>query len=537
VRWGCLSFINEIGAYGRFAVGLRRYLKEPATAECGRKLIRQRLHDRDMNFLTLMKRAVYERGGGPYLALLRMAGCEYGDLERMVRSEGIESTLRGLRDAGVYLTIDEFKCRKDVVRGSAAVHCRPRDFDNPFLARSITTGSSGSRGPSTTTTVNLERSRHNALCLAVAFSAHRISGKPTVLWMPILPSAAGLGMLLQSSKMGVPPRRWFSPVAQRTIRPVLSKRLATLYVVYAGRLFGADMPAPEYVSGEQTQVVADCLNEVLKLGQGCVVFSSPSSAARVCQLAGARHLDFSGVTFRVGGEPLTAAKDAEIRSVGAAVLSSYAFAEGGLVGHSCAGQKRVCDDVHLLAGSLAVIQHRRDMAFGGSSVDAFLFTTLFDKAPKILLNVENGDCGVLETRDCDCELGALGLTTHLHAIRSFEKLTGEGVSFVGTDLVRIIEEVLPARFGGASTDYQMVEVEDAGGLTRLDVLVSPGVGIVVAEEVVDLVLSELRKGSDTNRMMAEVWRERGMLQVRREQPRLTPGGKLLPLHYLKQTEG
>jgi hypothetical protein len=104
------------------------------------------------------------------------------------------------------------------------------------------------------------------------------------------------------------------------------------------------------------------------------------------------------------------------------------------------------------------------------------------------------------------------------------------MTFVGTDIVRIIEEVLPARFGGVSTDYQMVELEDAGGQTRLDVIVGPDVGVVDEAQVVDLVLDELSKGSDTNRMMAAVWRERQVLRVRRESPHLTSGGKLLSLH-------
>ena len=52
---------------------------------------------------------------------------------------------------------------------------------------------------------------------------------------------------------------------------------------------------------------------------------------------------------------------------------------------------------------------------------------------------------------------ALGYTTHIHTIRSWEKLTSEGMTFCGHDLIRLIEEVLPARFGGRPTDYQFVE--------------------------------------------------------------------------------
>jgi hypothetical protein len=527
-----MSLIGTTVAYGRFAYGMRRYLREPVTADQGREMLRNRLRDRRSNFLRLVKRAVYDNDWSPYLSLLRLAGCEYGDLERMVQSDGIEPALQRLFHAGVYLTVEEFKGKTEVTRGSTSLRFEPEQFNNPFLARSISTSSGGSRSSGTRTTVNLARSRDNALSYAAVFSAHGLTGKPTLMWMEILPSAAGLAALLQLSKLRVTPVRWFSPVHRRAIKPSLSKRVATLYVVYAGRLFGSPMPAPEYVSGEDTQVVADCLNGVLRSGRGCVVFASPSSAARLCHLARLKGYDLSGVTFRVHGEPLTPAKMQEMRSVSAEALNLYAFTEGGVVGHGCAGVKRACDDVHMLTGSVAVIQHRRTTPFGGGEVDALLFSSLLERAPKILLNVESGDYGVLETRECGCELGAIGLTQHLHTIRSFDKLTGEGMTFVGTDMVRIIEEVLPSRFGGSSADYQLLEYEDAQGLTKLGVAISPSVGEVDEQVVTELVLSELARGGDTNRMMAEVWRQGGVLRVRRERPHLTRAGKLLPLHML-----
>ena len=528
-----MSLIGQVTAYGRFAVGLRRFLRESITAELGREMLRERLRNRERNFLTLMKRAVYENETSPYLSLLRIAACEFGDLERMVASHGIESALSDLRDAGVYLTIDEFKCRETIVRGSTVTQCEPGDFNNPFLMKSITTSSSGTRSTGTSSTVNLERSLHSSLCHAVSFSAHGISGGPTLLWMPILPSAAGLGMLLQSSKMGVPPVKWYSPVAARAVRPSLVNRLATLYIVYAGRLFGTRMPAPAYVAGDQVYKVVDALLDVVHHEKKCVVFSTPSSAVRACQDVRSRGLDIPGVKFVTSGEPLTPAKLSEITSVGAGAVNLYAYAEGGIVGFGCADKAKVGDDIHVLTGAHAVISRQRQTDLQGGTVNAYLFTSLLEKAPKILLNAENGDFGALETRECGCEWGALGFTQHLHAIHSFDKLTGEGMTFVGTDLVRIMEELVPSRFGGASTDYQVVEYEDTLGRSKLDVVISPSVGDVDESEVIRLILSELGRGSDTNRMMAEVWRQGGILGVRRDQPYLTAGGKMLPLHVLK----
>lgn len=55
----------------------------------------------------------------------------------------------------------------------------------------------------------------------------------------------------------------------------------------------------------------------------------------------------------------------------------------------------------------------------------------------------------------------LGWTLHLHGIRSVEKLTAAGMTFLDSDVIRVLEEVLPGRFGGGPTHYQLVEEEDA----------------------------------------------------------------------------
>ncbi len=526
---------NQVVAYIRTAWSLRAFLREPSTAERGREHIARTLRDRGQSLLRVVKSEVYDNPSSPYLPLLRFAGCEYGDLERMVRSDGVEPALRCLYEAGVYLSNEEFKGRQPVVRGGRTFTFSPDSLTSRFVKGTLQTSTGGSRGPAVSTMLRFDRVAFVSLSYAVVFSAHRLQGLPTLLWMPILPSGAGLTHLLQLCKMRVPPERWFSPVAATRIKPALSKRLATLYVVHAGRLFGARIPSPEYVSGEQVHVVAECLRDTVRRRRGCVVACSPSSAVRACQASRAAGFDLHGVTFVAGGEPLTPAKTAEIRSAGADVINLYAFTEGGIVGFGCAGEKHACDDIHLQQGSLAVIQHVRNTSFGGGSVGAFLFTSLLHRPARVLLNVENGDYGVLETRECGCELGSLGLTQHLHTIRSFDKLTGEGMTFVGTDLVRVIEEVLPSQFGGASTDYQMVEIEDADGRTRLDVLVSPDVGAVDGDEVVRVILAELSKGGDTRRMMAEVWRQGQVLRVKRERPHLTAGGKLLSLHVMKDT--
>jgi len=367
----------------------------------------------------------------------------------------------------------------------------------------------------------------------VTYDAHGILGNPVLLWIPILPSAAGLVTMFRLAKMGNTPIRWFSQVEAEKVKPSLTKRLATYYFIYAGRLFKTPLPKPEYVSLNHSYKVAECVVEVLKKKKGCIIETYTNSAVRVCQAAREKQLDISGATFVVGGEPLTEAKLKEIKAVGANVVNMYGGADVGLIGFGC-NNPVASDDVHQFSDARAIIQHKRRAPLGDVEVDAFLYTSLLPETHKILLNVENGDYGVIEKRDCGCKLGELGLTNHIHHIRGFDKLTGEGMTFIDTDLLRIIEEVLPAKFGGASIDYQMVEEEDEKGHTRMSVLVSPDVGAIDEDEFIKTILNELSKGKDTQRMMAEMWSQAKTLRVKRMRPITTSVGKLLPLHIHKK---
>jgi hypothetical protein len=179
----------------------------------------------------------------------------------------------------------------------------------------------------------------------------------------------------------------------------------------------------------------------------------------------------------------------------------------------------------------AMIRRRRAVA--GTEVDALLLTALSPAAPKMLLNVETGDAARVETRRCGCGLGALGLTTHLSDVASFEKLTGEGMTFARTNLVRVLEHDLPARFGGGALDYQLVEEEAAGGAARLVLLVSPAVGPLDAEAVRAAFLGAVGGEGAVAAFMAEFWRRAGTVEVRREVPRATGAGKVLPFHLAR----
>jgi hypothetical protein len=162
-------------------------------------------------------------------------------------------------------------------------------------------------------------------------------------------------------------------------------------------------------------------------------------------------------------------------------------------------------------------------------IAAIFLTTLIRSTPTVMLNVEVGDYATPTSRACGCPWQALGFTQHLHDIGSYEKLTAEGMHFLGSDLVSLLEGVLPAEFGGGPTDYQLIEGESDGTVT-VTLAVSPAVGPIDETRVVDRLLEGLARGGAAGRMMTDRWREAGTIRVARIEPRATRAGKVLALH-------
>jgi hypothetical protein len=202
--------------------------------------------------------------------------------------------------------------------------------------------------------------------------------------------------------------------------------------------------------------------------------------------------------------------------------------EAGQIGVSCRHPVAV-DDVHVLRNKMAVLHRETSFGIDESGVGALYLTTLCASSPKVMLNVETGDCGVLETRDCECPIAGLGFRQHLHTVRSYEKLTSEGMHFLGSDLLTLVEEVLPHGYGGHPTDFQFLE-QQQGGLPKIKILISPRVGPVDEAKLVGEVLQFLGSRSRANRMMSERWREGQTLEVERREPYKTSSSKILPLH-------
>lgn len=525
--------LSDLRAYARFAGGLRGFLRRTISLEEARRSIAERLADRDAAFLRLVERGVFGHPRSPYLPLLRLAGCEPGDLAAMVAQRGLEATLSALREAGVYVTFEEFKGRRPIVRHGRSIPVTPQDFDNPHLGAYYQARSGGSTGAGTRVLIDLDHLAAQAPHLMLTHVAHGIADVPTAIWYGVLPDHTAIGIILRHLRFGGTLERWFTTTPPDAPGFPLKNRLANRAFVAMGRLFGGGIPRPEFLPLDQAAVVARWAARTLAARGACVIRAAVSRCVRISLAAQEEGLDLTGATFMGGSEPPTPAKVAAITASGARWVPTYFFAEAGAVGMGCA---RPLDgtDVHLLTDAFVLVQHPRKVPGAEVTVGAFHFTSLLPTTPKLMLNVEADDYGAVERRPCGCPLEACGLTTHVREIRSFSKLTGEGVTLVGTDIARILEEVLPARFGGSPLDYQLLEEEDEAGLTRMSLLVSPGIELHDEAAAVDVVLDALGRGGAAGGLTETAWRQARILHVRRMAPIWTARGKLMPIHVARR---
>ncbi len=521
------SLAKDLATFGRYARRLPRFLRETVTVEEGRRRIEEQLAHRERIFLDILERGVYQNPRSPYGAMLNTAGVEHGDVAALVDDLGLEGALGRLLDAGVYVTLDEFKGRKPLERNGVAVPAGHAVFDNPLNSRHYEGASGGSSGVRRRVSIDLDLIEYEAAYHALFRTAFSLWERPFGIWRAIPPSASGINNALRQVKLGQPVAVWFTPYKAPPGPEGLKFGLFTSYTVRVGRLFGAGLVAPRHCPPDQANRVARWLAECKRRGQPAVLDTQAALAVRACLAAEAEGLDIAGTFFRVGGEPHTSQKSDVAERLGCRAVCHYTMSEMGRVAVAC-GDPASHDDMHFLHDKLAVIQRAKNVDASGIEVGAFHYTTLLPSSPKLMLNVESEDYGVLTERTCGCPFGELGFMHHMSGIRSYEKLTSEGNHFLGSDLLELVDRVLPARFGGNPSDYQLVE-EEIGGLPKVNVFIRPLLGPVDEPAVVSAVLGHLRS-ERRNQLMADVWRDGRTVAVVRAEPYMTAAGKILPLH-------
>ena len=523
-----LTHLRELYSGGRrYSRGLREFLSESIDLDGARRLLKQLNESRVELFLQLLERGIYANAASPYRRLLLHSGFELEDVRSLVHEFGLEGALERLRTEGVYVSLDEFKGRAPIRRSGLEFEVTDRDFDNPLLTPHYRGTTSGSRSAGTRLEIDFEFIANDTLGSVVALATNGVIDRPIIVAQASPPSLHGLKTVFRLARMGSPPKKWFSANRPGWNRQGLEGRALTIYTLIASRLHGHRLPRPRH---PEPAGIAGYLARAVRHGVPLLVYAVPSQAVRICLSAEKMGMDIRGTAFFGGGEPYTAGKEEVLRRVGAEMMPSYGMNECGQLSYRC-GEPVSRDDMHVMRDKVAMLLVPLEVA-PGSEVGALFHTSLIPSAPKLMLNVESGDYAVMEERECGCLFQALGYTTHIREVRSYEKLTSEGVMFMGSMLHELLEERLPARFGGNVTDYQLVEEEDEG-LPRVSIVVSPRIGPVDEEAVKQLLIDSVGF-ADWSRRMADQWRKAGTLRVERRQPYATSSSKILPLHVLSQ---
>ncbi len=457
-----------------------------------------------------------------YYKLLEHAGFTLADVRHLLHEVGLEGALERLYDAGVYVTQDEMKGRRPIERGSMVISTKPADFDSPVGHAVVEGQTSGSTGQPSQANYSFQFLYERTAAESFRRGARVAENRPEAIWRRMEPA-----WLLYQAKFARQGDKHFTPARFRWTVEGVREQVLQGFTLAAARLFGCPIKL-EFVPRSQPLPVVRWLAEMVAHGTPAALSCAPSLAIRVCTYAKEHGFDLPGTLFVLGGEPYTPGKAAVLGSVGASALATFTMREPGGVGKACFSPSEL-DEVHLEADKLALIQ-RDKVTSSGAVVPSIVLTGLLPELPKLMLNAETGDYARVFERDCGCPFEEVGYSTHLSHIRGYEKLTSEGVTFLGTLLYDLVEVVLPRRFGGTIGDYQLAEEEDEGVL-RVSIVVSPRVGEVNEAGVVETVLENLRSSHELGgELMADQWRQAGTLRVVRREPYQTRTMKVPTLH-------
>ncbi len=506
----------------RFLAALPRFLRTPMTLEAMRAEVRGRFAQREARFLDATRLAL-AIPDSPYARLLRHAGCAIDEVAEASRARGVEGALAMLYRAGVYLNCDEFKGRRPVVRGSLAFTVDPASLVNPRASVHGLAETSGSRGARTPVPIDLAFVRDHAVDTHLTLEAH--GARDFVHAHHGFPGSTSVTNPLEFAKGGRPPERWFTPT--RIDAPGLSPRYRWgARALRAGSIVaGVPLPAATHSPLDDPSNVLRWIAAVLASGRTPHLWGYASTAVRLCQDAAKAGVDIRGTRFTMGGEPTTAARRAVVEASGAVALPRMGATETDILAYACA-HASAPDDMHFLDDRHALVQPGPGEEAPGVPRDAMLLTSLLPSAPLRLLNVCLGDRATVSTAACGCGLEREGWRTHVRDVRSFDKLTAGGITFLDVDVIRVLEETMPAAFGGRPGDWQIVErMDGADGRPEVALVVDPAIGPLDLPRVQDAFLDAIGGGDGGERLMELQWREGGVLRVVREAPRRTATGK------------
>src|SRR5271157_109747 len=168
--------------YMRFVSGLYKYLKSRvSTGEAlslATELLKKRLAMRSENFLNFVERGIFNYPKSPYNRLFEQKKITFAILKKWVENDGIESALKLLLHEGIYFTVDEFKGKTEVVRGSVRFFCAEKMFDNPFLSTAYEVRSGATRSAGTRIRIDFDYLTQRSLYDAFLLDVHGVLNAP-----------------------------------------------------------------------------------------------------------------------------------------------------------------------------------------------------------------------------------------------------------------------------------------------------------------------------------------------------------------------
>ncbi|HUF16752.1 MAG TPA: hypothetical protein VMS12_01770 [Thermoanaerobaculia bacterium] len=505
--------------------GLLLFLSRPLEHGEALSQVTRQVAGREDRFLASARDLIYADSESPYRKLLEWSGCAYGDLIAAVRRRGIEGALSELHDAGVHVTLEEFKGLRPIIRKGLLIESGPEAFDSTRSSGGIAASTSGSRSTGTQVMFGWDLIAEHAATEMLLEELHGALDSPRALWLPVPPGLSGIHAVLIHAKYRRRYERWFTQIPRFSVTSqsidARTLRLGSMAIGAACALYGCRIPRAEVVPADEALEVARWMAEKVAAGHPPVVRAYASGAIRVAEAALEAGLSLEGSIIFCGGEPATPARSAFVERAGIRLIPRYSAADAGLIGAAC-DMMQEADDMHIYTNRFAaIIAGGTDQAHG-----PLLLSTLSPHTSKVLFNTSIGDTATLSSRACACTFGMTGMDLHLSNVRSSEKVTHEGMNVNVVELERLVTGIVE-RAGGSPSDFQFWSVEDSSGVSRLELAIDPRLDLSgdVEKELLHQLGAELRGGGLT----AEIWSQGTTLSILRQPVQHSGRGKLHPV--------
>jgi hypothetical protein len=262
---------------------LAAFFQRAPSIEWGLESLRQAMATRESRFLAMVRREIYGRPRSAYARLLRYAGCTYGDLQALIRADGLESALARLAEQGVRLSEAEFRGRTDVERPGLRFRVRAGDLMPARFDVGLLANSSGSGGSPLPCLYPLEWMKLEACVVEAFVGAHGLRAHVHATDDARLTGGAGPKFMAYLGRHGIGCARWFvrdvplEGVLLRAYHGIVARELA-----FAGNRVGRGFAHPTVVT--DADVVA-WIDVERRAGRHCCIRTAVSRAVDVARVA------------------------------------------------------------------------------------------------------------------------------------------------------------------------------------------------------------------------------------------------------------